>query len=280
VVTTDAYIEGVHFDRSYLELSAVGARAMCGTLSDIAAMCAVPTGVFVNLMMPAAMGQRELKELYQGMEAIASLFSAEIAGGDIVSAPQLGLALTALGKTRTPRLRSMARLGDYLYITGESALAETGRLALKHGLDIRRYQRAIERHVCPVPRIREAQRLAAKIHGLIDTSDGLSTDAGHLATESRLRIVIDRSALPIADETRKLCQELKLKLDEFVPSSGEDYELLFTSPRANLPSQVLGTKLTRIGWIEKGRGVFVTDGRTTRRLVPSGYDHLRTNPKS
>lgn len=267
VVTTDAYLEGVHFDRSYLDLSAVGARAVCGTLSDIAAMCAQPTGVFVSLMVPPGFSRRDLRELYQGMDAVCSLYATGIAGGDIIASPRLGLALTALGRTRTPRLRSGARPGDYVYMTGHLALAETGRLALKHGLNPARYRAAIERHVCPLPRIHEARRLAKHIRALIDTSDGLSTDAGHLATESKVRILIDYAALPVHDETRALAAELKLELAGFVVNSGEDYELLFTSPHPAVPA-------TRIGRVEPGHGVYLVQGGKSRRLRPAGYDHL------
>jgi thiamine-monophosphate kinase len=272
VVTTDAWLEGVHFDRSYLELSAVGARAVCGTLSDIAAMCARPIGVFVSLMIPPAFARRDLRELYQGMDAICSLFGTEIAGGDIIASPLLGLALTALGRTRTPRLRSAARPGDFVYLSGNLALAETGRLALKHGLGLRKYRRAIERHVCPIPRIKEALKLATRIHGLIDTSDGLSTDAGHLATESGVRIVIDRAALPVASETIALCRELRLNLDHFLVSSGEDYELLFTSAQSSFVNR--HSSLSLIGRVERGSGVYLLDKGRLRRLRPTGYDHL------
>jgi thiamine-monophosphate kinase len=277
VVTTDAYLEGVHFDRSYLDLSAVGARAVCGTLSDIAAMCARPLGVFVSLMVPPDITRRDLRELYQGMDAVCSLFDTEIAGGDVIASHRLGLALTALGKTRTPRLRSGARPGDYVYVTGRLALAETGRLALRHGLNPAKYRRAIERHVCPLPRIREALKLAPWIRGLIDTSDGLSTDAGHLATESRVRIVIDRAALPVAPETVALCRELRLPLDHFLVSSGEDYELLFTSRQSSFANR--HSSLTRIGRVEEGSGVYLLDRGRLRRLKATGYDHLRAQAR-
>lgn len=278
VVTTDAYLEGVHFDRSYLDLSAVGARSVCGTLSDIAAMCARPIGVYVSLMVPPGVTRRNLRELYQGMDAVCSRFDTEIAGGDIIASRRLGLALTALGKTRTPRLRSAAHPGDTLYVTGDLALAETGRLALKHGLVFRKYRRAIERHVCPIPRIKEALRLASRISGLIDTSDGLSTDAGHLATESSVRIVIDRKALPVAAETVELCKELSLDLDRFLVSSGEDYELLFTSPQSTVRSSQF--VVSRIGSVERGSGVWLLDKGKLRRVRPSGYDHLSPKRRS
>ena len=289
VVTTDAYLENVHFDRCYLELSAIGARAMCGTLSDIAAMCARPIGVFVSLMVPPEVNAQDLRGLYSGMDAVCSIYRTEIAGGDIVASDKLGLALAALGRARRPRLRSGARPGDWLYLTGNLALAETGRLALKYGFRPARYRHAIERHVCPLPRIFEAQRLARRINGLIDTSDGLSTDAGHIADESRVRIVIDYDALPVAPETIRLAGELRIELVQFIVSSGEDYELLFTSPHPALrvppdaggrpgtrddARSVSPVALTRIGRVEQGRGVYLNVGGRRRRLHPSGYDHL------
>jgi thiamine-monophosphate kinase len=277
VVTTDAYLEGVHFDRSYLELSAVGARAVCGTLSDIAALCGRPTGVFVALTVPGSFARRDFRELYQGMDAVCALFGAEIAGGDIIAGPRLSLALTALGRTRAPRLRSGARPGDFLYLTGGLALAETGRLALKHGLGPARFRTAIERHVCPLPRISEALELARFIHGLIDTSDGLATDAGHIARASRVRVVIESDRLPIAPETERLCQALELDAGRFACGSGEDYELLFTSPRGDLETRRLesGLRVTRIGRIGQGEGVWLACGSRVSRLPALGYDHLR-----
>jgi thiamine-monophosphate kinase len=274
VVTTDAYLEDVHFDRSYLDLSAIGARAVCGTLSDIAAMCARPTGVFISLMLPTGTSRAELRELYSGIDAVCSQYKTEVAGGDIIAAPKLGLALTALGRARRARLRSGARAGDHVYVTGDLALAETGRLVLKNGLDARGYGPAIARHVLPWPRIREARRLARHIGGLIDTSDGLSTDAGHLATESRVKVIIDYAALPVTPSTVRLCASRGQAVEQFVLSSGEDYELLFTSRNPDLPGRILGTRLTRIGRVEAGRGVWLQRAGRCVRLRPTGYDHL------
>lgn len=274
VVTTDAYLETVHFDRSYLSLREVGARAVCATLSDIAALGGQPWAVLVALLLPKGFTRPELRELYSGMDAICEQFQTEIAGGDIIAAPGLGLVLTAIGKTRMPRLRSGAKPGDALYLTGYCALAETGRLALSNRLSRGRYRRAIERHSTPLPRIREAQQLAGKIHSLIDTSDGLSTDAYHLAVASRVKIVIDEESLPVHPGTEQLIQELKLDRRKFILGSGEDYELLFTAP-AGLRLTGLSVPVTRIGRVEAGSGLWLECAGRRQRLLPAGYDHLR-----
>jgi thiamine-monophosphate kinase len=302
IVTTDVYIEDIHFSLDYFNLYQIGQRVVCGTLSDIAAMAGKPTAIFVSALLPSKMTKKELKELYQGLLSITKRFNCEIAGGDIVAYPKLGLILTATGRASNPKLRSSAKPGDYLYVTGFSGLAETGRLALNHNLPKRRYPQSIKRHFCPIPRINEAQKLNKYINAMIDTSDGLSTDAFHLAEESNVKIVIDAEKIPIHNETVKLmmikntpsprpsptrgeekgeseiCANLCnqwLQNENIVLNGGEDYELLFTSKYKNLPQDMLGTKLNKIGIVQKGRGVFLFKDKKEIPLIPKGYDHFR-----
>lgn len=284
VVTTDSFLQGVHFDLSYMSFNEVGKRVVCATLSDIAAMAAKPIVLFISLFVPPKMKEKDLISLYQGMEQIARIFSVEIAGGDIVAGEKLGLSLTALGKTKKPILRSTAKPGDYLYVTGSLALAETGRLILNTPLlsSPHRWGRkkvggkqAIQRHIAPIPRIIEAQKIAKYATSMIDTSDGLSTDAFHLATESKVKIKIFAEALPVANITKEIVKVSNQPMPEFIYNSGEDYELLFTT-RKELPfNKLLKTPITKIGIVEKGRGVWIVKKGKKKRLLPKGYDHLR-----
>jgi thiamine-monophosphate kinase len=319
VITTDSYLENVHFNLSYMSFKDVGKRSACATLSDIAAMAAKPIGLFISLFVPSKMQDKDLIGLYQGMDEICRIFSVEIAGGDIVAGEKLGLSLTALGKTKRPILRSTAQPDDYLYITGNLALAETGRLILqskatsdksqvnpfqqegsrrlqpaKHlaaqpkgcgyptlkispfgQIKESKVQPAIQRHIAPIPRIFEAQKLAKYATSMIDTSDGLSTDAFHLATESEVKIKIFAEALPVANITKEITKVTNQPMPEFIYNSGEDYELLFTT-RKELPfNRILKTPITKIGIVEKGRGVWIVEAGKERRLLPKGYDHLK-----
>jgi thiamine-monophosphate kinase len=307
VVTTDSYLEGVHFDLSYMSYKDVGKRAACATLSDIAAMAAKPIVLFISLFVPSEMKEKDLVGLYQGMDEICRIFSVEIAGGDIVAGKQFGLALTAIGKTKRPVLRSTAKPGDYLYVTGYLALAEAGRMILRSQITSHRTQgsrrlqpaseraqpkgcgypaswwwakkvevkQAILRHISPIPRIFEAQRLAKYATSMIDTSDGLSTDAFHLAFESKVKLKILADALPIASITKEIAKISKQPMPEFIYNSGEDYELLFTT-RKELPfNRILKTPITKIGIVEKGRGVWIVEEGKERKLLPKGYDHLK-----
>lgn len=292
VITTDSYLEDVHFDLSYMSFKDVGKRVACATLSDIAAMAAKPIGLFISLFVPSEMKDKDLKGLYQGMDEICRIFSVEIAGGDTIAGKQLGLSLTAIGKIKRPVLRSTAKPGDVLYITGNMALAETGRLALTHyakrlthkdrnlklkALSVLRgaFQPAIQRHIVPIPRIFEAQKLAKYATAMIDTSDGLSTDASHLATESKAKIKIFAQALPVASITKEIAKISNQPIPEFIYNSGEDYELLFTA-RKELPfNRIFKTPITKIGAVEKGRGVFIIKSGEEIELLSKGYDHLR-----
>ncbi|MBS4015905.1 MAG: thiamine-phosphate kinase [Candidatus Latescibacteria bacterium] len=311
VVTTDAYIEDVHFSLDYFSLYQIGQRVACGTLSDIAAMAATPIALFISALLPSKLEQRQLKQLYAGMLSIADKFGCRISGGDIVAYPKLGLILTAIGKTRTPKLRSTAQPGEYLYVTGFCGLAETGRLALKQKFPKKDFIQSIKRHTCPCPRIFEAIKLKKYINALIDTSDGLSTDVFHIAEESRVKIKIFADKLPMHKETYNLynwviakskttpqsvVQKMRTKLhtrailqplkDEIAShtlemtnplalNGGEDYELLFTSAYQKLPAKITGTKITRIGKIEKGSGVYLIKDNKEIRLYPKGYDHFQ-----
>ncbi|MEO0115752.1 MAG: thiamine-phosphate kinase [candidate division WOR-3 bacterium] len=284
VITTDSYLDKVHFDLSYMSYQDVGKRVACATLSDIAAMAGKPIALFIALFLPPTIPKKFLLNLYQGIEEICQMFSVEVAGGDIVAFERLGLSLTALGKTNRPILRSTARPGDYLYMTGELALAETGRHILKFGIrnskfEIKRkdseMKKAVHRHLSPIPRILEAQKLAKYTTAMIDTSDGLSTDAFHLATESKVKIKIFADALPVSSITKHIAKTLNLSLPDFIYNSGEDYELLFTT-KSELPfDRILETEITKIGIVEKGSGVWIVEKGKERRLLPKGYDHLR-----
>lgn len=336
VITTDAYAEGVHFDLSYMSLRQVGARCACGAISDVVAMAAEPAAVLVALALPRvgceqlaassyrrqgevrsqlleARGQKcgsgrpsavsreplalVVREFYRGIESVCAKMKCEVAGGDIIVADKLLLALTVTGKTRSPKLRSGARPGDHLYVTGHLGSAEAGRIVLSDEVRVQKpecrmqnggYRSTVHgvrftgsdwrlplvsRHLRPTPRLGAMLVLKSHIHGLIDTSDGLATDARHLCEMSGVRIVLDGEALPVLPGVSSLCAERNLDSLGFVLGAGEDYELLFTS-RQRLPNTVSGVKVTRIGSVEEGRGLCIRrDGRILPVTV-SGYDHL------
>ena len=274
VVTIDSFVEGIHFDLAYFDFRALGHRLMAGTLSDLAAMAARPLVSVVSLLLPPRVRARQVEDFYRGARRLAGKFDCPIAGGDTDRAPVFAVSIAALGRATNPILRSAARPGDLLYLTGYPGLSEAGRLVLKNHLKKSQFPRAIEKHLRPVPRIREAYGLRRFIRAMIDTSDGLSTDAYHLAEESKVKIIIKREAIPVHREVHRIIERLHLDQDRFILSSGEDFELLFSSP-AVLPGRIGNARLGPIGHIEAGQGVFITRQGRPVRLEITGYDHFR-----
>jgi thiamine-monophosphate kinase len=274
-----------------------------------------------------------VRELYKGIESVCAEMGCEVAGGDIIVADRLLLALTVTGKTRTPKFRSGARPGDHLYVTGHLGSAEAGRMILANDvrcqmIDVRckksggvaeevrsqkpkgksqsggedpgevrgqmleaRSQKSgsegrwakgdwrfpvVNRHLRPIPRLGAMRALKPRIHGLIDTSDGLATDARHLSEISGVRIVLEAEKLPVLPGVNRFCAEEHFDPLDFVLGAGEDYELLFTSPR-QIPSTIKGVKVTGIGRIENGSGLWIERAGSVLPVTVTGYDHLRVD---
>jgi thiamine-monophosphate kinase len=270
VVSTDSFFESVHFDLKYFSMYAIGYHTLAASLSDLAAMAAHPVCALISLNLKAHTELEEIVELYKGFEKIAEHFKIDISGGDIVTSPCFGLTITVLGRIRKPLFRSGAQPGQSLYVTNFLGLAEVGRIVLKENFLKKDYPDSINKHLYPKPRINEAQAIKKYARSCIDTSDGLSTDSMHLAKESRVKIVIDAEHIPIHSEVGEFCSKKKLDPLEFILSSGEDFELLFTARR--LP-MIPGVKIFKIGRVMKGKGVYLSTRGRMRLIAASGYEH-------
>jgi thiamine-monophosphate kinase len=235
VVTQDALVEGVHFRLDWIGWRDLGFRAAAVNLSDLAASGADPSALIVSLGAPADTGVADVVELYKGIAEAG----VPVVGGDTTRAPQLVLSVTAIGRSERVPGRAGARPGDALVVTGP--LGGSGA-AFRRGEYIR-----------PPVRIDEGRRLARDAHAMLDVSDGLARDAGHLARRSDVRCVIDVDRVPLAEGAT--VQDLAF---------GEDYELLAAveDPR----------DFHAIGRCEAGLGVeLVLEGRP---LDLGGFDHF------
>lgn len=270
LVTTDFSLEGVHFRRDWHPPDSVGHRCLARGLSDIAAMGGIPRAAFLSLALPAELPQQWVDRFIAGLLKLAAQFSVRLAGGDTAQSLDGVLAdICVLGSVPTGQaiLRSGARAGDIIYVTGTLGSAAAALNRLRDGEKLR--PRSHPKHFYPEPHLAVGQFLREKklASAMIDISDGLSTDLGHICEESKAGAVVYAASLPtIAGK-----DGLKLALH-----GGDEYELLITArPNHRIPQQIAGVPVTRIGEITRGKlmKVVSTNGRT-EILQPAGWEHF------
>lgn len=283
--SVDALVEGVHFRRETASLRQIGRKALSTALSDLAAMGAAPGEAYVWLGAPDGMDEAQLLELGAGLAAVATETGTTVAGGDLTRAPVLSLAVTVTGHAPNPDdfvTRGGARPGDILVVTGELGGAAAGLLLLEDpslaGDDALR-----RRQLDPTPRLAAGRALAAAgATAMIDLSDGLAGDAGHVAAASAALLAIDAEALPIAPGVAAVAAAADRDPLELAAAGGEDYELLAALPPAALAAAqealaALDTPLTAIGKVEPaaGRGRAEIRRRGGEAVPIRGFDQLR-----
>jgi thiamine-monophosphate kinase len=288
VVTTDAFLENVHFIRKMHPPRAAGYKALARATSDIAAMGARARYFFLTLGLPDSLAGGWLDDFLDGMARAGRRFGLTLAGGDTTKYPFVVANLTVLGEIAgrgKAILRSGARPGDLLCVSGRLGEAELGFQLIHRKMHNRkRWAGLLKKHYYPEPRLELGEWLAAGrwATSMIDTSDGLSTDLGHLCDASGVGAIVWAPKIPVA----RIPPDLgRLGLDplDMALNGGEDYELLFTVPKkfcSRLPGKIGGVSLNFIGEITKERKVMLegADGSRTP-LQPRGWDPFRTKNK-
>ena len=241
VVTQDALVEGVHFRLEWISWRDLGFRAAAVNLSDLAASGADPEGLVVTLAAPSETSVADVVELYEGLAETG----VPVIGGDTTAADALVLSVTAIGRSDRVPGRSGAKPGDAVIVTGPLG---AGGVAFREG-----------RYVRPPLRLAEGRALARTAHAMLDLSDGLARDAGHVAERSGCRVVIDLERVPLAEGAE--IADLGF---------GEDYELLAVVPDSD--------GFAEIGRCEPGEGVELRLRGDPVEL--GGYDHFRPRTNS
>jgi len=265
VWTIDSAVEGVHFRRDRMSLAAIGYRAFMAAASDIAAMGARATGALSALTLPPALNDAELDALVGGIARAATLCACPVVGGNLTRGSELSLTTTVLGEPyAAPLLRSGAKPGDGLFVTGPlggAALGLQALLAQQSGSAFAPFEEAF---LSPRARLDLALELSRVATAAIDLSDGLLQDAGHVCRASSVDAIIEIERVPRLANFGALAATLGLDPVTTLVAGGEDYEILFAAP--------LTTKVdawaTRIGHIQTGHG--------TVRLVDASGAHVQT----
>lgn len=276
LVTTDFSLEGIHFRRDWYPPEIIGHRCLARGLSDIAAMGGEPFAAFLSLGLPPKLAQKWVDGFLRGLLELAREFDLPLAGGDTAASPNGVLAdIVVLGSVPKGKavLRSGARPGDKIYVTGWLGGAAATLRLLSRGKKLT--LSAFRAHFLPTPRIRVGLRLGKRntAASMIDLSDGLSTDLGHICEESGVGAEIWEEKLPLA----RLANVGPAGVEDAL-HGGEDYELLFTARRkTSVPRAIAGVPVSCIGEIRKGENISLVRPDGTRiKLEPQGWEHFRS----
>jgi thiamine-monophosphate kinase len=290
--TTDVLVEGIDFLPGE-DPERLGRRAAAVNLSDLAAIGARPEFLMLAIAFPTELGEDYPLAVVRGTVARAGEFGATLVGGDLSAAAQTMIAVALWGRPAgNPITRSGAADGDVVFVTGFLGQAAAGlRLARDRanaaargipGLSGSEERALLDAYHDPTPQVAFGVALAREgiAHAAIDVSDGLGVDAGRLARASGVRIVLEKTALPLSEPLLRFGEARGIEPAELALAGGDDYELLFTaSPedaeRVEGVARRLAVRATRIGRVEAGEGASLRDGSAERDIVSFGHDHFQ-----
>ena len=283
ILTCDWFLEGSHFLRDKHPADAVGWKCLARAVSDIAAMGGVPRCFLLSLALPASHTGLWLEEFLGGLRRAAKRFGCVLAGGDTTRRKDILINVTAVGEARTGQavLRSGARPGDILFVSGRLGEAELGLRQIRESKRMaNRRVPLLRKHLYPEPRLALGRWLAEKRLGsaMMDVSDGLSTDLSRLCAASGVGAKLEATKLPCVRLPKSGWTRHDDPL-ELALHGGDDYELLFSVPRRkwkHVPSSLQGVPITAIGETTKEPGLLLVDAAGREVPIPNrGWDPFR-----
>lgn len=282
IFTTDWFLEGTHFLRDRHPAASVGWKCLARAVSDIAAMGGEPRCFLLSLALPENLTDRWLTEFLGGLRRAARDLRCPLAGGDTTRQSKALINITVVGDVRAGRavLRSGARAGDILFVSGRLGGAELGLRRLKGRVQITKNDPTLKKHLYPEPRIGLGHWLADHrlVTAMMDLSDGLSTDLPRLCAASEMGARLTVSQIPTVRVPNRYGLESADLLD-LALNGGDDYELLFTVPpgkASRLPRAFQGVPLTAIGKITRECSLkLIQPSGREQTLRPGGWDPFR-----
>jgi thiamine-monophosphate kinase len=283
ILTCDWFLEGTHFLREKHPPDAVGWKCLARAVSDVAAMGGTPRCFLLSLALPKSHTGQWLDLFLGGLGRASRKFQCVLAGGDTTRRNKILINMTVVGDVRagSAALRSGARPGDIVYVSGRLGEAELGLRLLKlHSEMAASKNPAVRKHLYPEPRLALGQWLVKNrlASAMMDLSDGLSSDLPRLCAASSVGALVEKAKIPRLHMTDVALKQVRDPL-QLALHGGEDYELLFAAPRrkvSRLPKAFQGVSLTPIGRITREQALLVLDENSdTMQLVPRGWDPFR-----
>lgn len=278
LTSTDLLIEGVHFNRRWTGMEQLGRKSVAVNISDIAAMGGIPKSLFLGVACPNGTSVAELEQFVSGFLAEAEQYGAVLAGGDTcASAGPLMISVTVQGEVESGKAicRQGAQEGDAIYVSGTLGDSALALALLQKDELVDAY--LLSRHHTPSARVSLGRQLAQRqlASSMLDVSDGLLADLGHLLEGASLGADLELAAVPLSEPFSSVLRE-RPELIDLALAGGEDYELLFTSPQQDLDRDPgLATPVTRIGRIGSDEGIRVRCvDNSFYRCSQGGFDHF------
>jgi len=276
--TVDMMVSGDHFRLDWMTPEQVGAKCVEANVSDIAAMGGLAKYALVSIALPDDTQIEMVEKLYAGLREAAEKYNLEIVGGNTTHSETLTLDFSIMGFVEKDRLclRSGALEDELLCVTGDLGKSKAGLELLLLGE--KGYTSA---YLTPKCRLFEAREIAKHASGMIDVSDGLASEVGHICEMSGVGAEVYAKDVPISAETKKAAEQVgKIPLD-FALRGGEDYELVFTVKEEDLPKIMVDCPITVVGKILSGKdGVVLVDEDGGKSPLGGGYDHFKTKLKN
>jgi thiamine-monophosphate kinase len=262
----------------------MGRKAVVVNLSDLAAMGANPLGLIFSVGLPRELEVGFVERLVRAMDVTAREHGTYVVGGDLDESGEIVIMGAAFGIIQKRELltRSGARPGDLIAVTGGLGAASAGLKILLESFPTRGYRALIKAQLEPGARVLEGRVLARSgvVTSAIDITDGLAANLWQLARESRVKLIIDHAKVPVHPLVQKFAVRHGFNTDDFVLFGGEDFELLFTLKsqcltRVKRALKRVGTSMTVVGEVLKGKGVYLEKDSEMRELPDRGYEHFR-----
>jgi thiamine-monophosphate kinase len=275
LLTIDSLVEDDHFALRWSTPEQVGMKAMEANVSDIAANGGRPRYALISICLKEDTEVEFVDGLYKGIYSVADKYGFEVVGGNFTHGKQIVIDVALIGETKKPVLRSGAKAGDLICVTGDLGKSKAGLELFRHFGNGAKSFDAVKAHLEPKCRLKESMIIAQFASAMIDVSDGLAPEIGHICERSLVGAAIYREKIPVSKSTFFAAELVKKDAYDFALYGGEDYELVFTLPGKRMKE--LKKKFPNFSVVGKiiprKHGIYLLEGRQKKRLG-KGYDHF------